>query len=274
MLTMVTTPHGIQAWEPESAADLAHFHSIPWCAAILSRPGVRPYRNSLPGGPAGRGCDPLLGGFMARGTDGVLRHASLLAEPGVFPDLDRDRDRDSRNGEGTTASSSSPPSSSREHQQQHANSNNSNTSSGNPFSQHLDLYTLGPALHGVPRTLHGGVLCMLLDASCGRAGFMHRGRDGDGDGDDPGEMGAYTSYTNTRFLRPGVMDGDGGTLTVLVRTQVSARLSLMLGDGKRRGGKGREKMTVLGSVEGEGGKVFAVAESEIVEKAWKQMVML
>ncbi|KAI0595457.1 hypothetical protein F4775DRAFT_595243 [Biscogniauxia sp. FL1348] len=125
--TLNTSPTAIRAFEPESLPAWSHFTSIPWCAALLSRPDLRPYTADLPVPTAA--ADPVLSGILARpGAGGVLHHVSLLA--------------------GGTAS----------------------------FPHHFDLYTLGPALAGapLPPALHGGVLCLLVDAACGRVGFMHR----------------------------------------------------------------------------------------------------
>ncbi|KAI1635328.1 hypothetical protein F4809DRAFT_642567 [Biscogniauxia mediterranea] len=182
-----TTPTAILAFEPESLPDWTHFSSIPWCAALLSRPGVRPYTADLPGRGRGRRADPLLGGTLARpsSTSGVLHHVSLL----LLADAD-------------AGSSSS-------------------------FPQHFDLYTLGPGLAGVPLpgrpALHGGAMCLIVDATCGRVGFMHRFYGGEEEQRKEGKegkegvvvVGAYTAYTNTRFRRPAVMDGPGGTLTLV-----------------------------------------------------------
>ncbi|KAL7622894.1 hypothetical protein AAE478_006573 [Parahypoxylon ruwenzoriense] len=125
----------------------------------------------------------------------------------------------------------------------------------NAFPVHLDILTLGPALQGIPRTTHGGVLALLFDAVCGRVGYLHR---------DPA-LQAYTAHTNTRFLRPLIAPSSAGEpgsdkegqVTVLVRSQICARET-------REG-----RLVVRATVEGEGGTVYAVAESMLVERMWK-----
>ncbi|KAI1484678.1 hypothetical protein F5X96DRAFT_692170 [Biscogniauxia mediterranea] len=246
--TFNTTPTAILAFEPESLPDWTHFSSIPWCAALLSRPGVRPYTADLPGGC--RHADPLLGGTLARSPSStVLHHVNLLDA---------------------------------------AESAGDDSSSSVPFPQHFDLYTLGPGLAGVPLpgrpALHGGAACLLVDATCGRVGFMHRFYDGGGGGEEEqGEgkgkgkegkeekegvamVGAYTAYTNTRFHRPAVMDGPGGTLTLVLRTRVCG-VGTEGGKGSK-GKRGKRGLLVRASVEGEGGKVYATGESEVVVRVW------
>ncbi|KAI5925129.1 hypothetical protein F4810DRAFT_708931 [Camillea tinctor] len=172
-----TAPTAILSFDPESPQDWSHFLSIPWCATLLSRPGLRPYTADLP--TPGRTSDPVVGGILARGGSGVLNHVSLL-----------DLESSGGGGHGERPQ----------------------------FPQHIDLYTLGPALAGVPLpvpVLHGGVACLLVDAAAGRVGYMHRfcaRAQPEGGG---ALVGAYSKHTDTRFRRPALMDGPGGTLTLV-----------------------------------------------------------
>ncbi|XXH04266.1 hypothetical protein Hte_010680 [Hypoxylon texense] len=283
-------PHAILSWTPAddiAASHLAHFRSVPWLADIISLDGVRPYTADLLAGVTRAtqpGRDPVLDGILAR-DGGVLRHIYLVARPGILAPV-------SRQLRGRGAITLSPKGGNNEsgekhHPKQKLKKNDSVSEytdqeecySGSdapkgklegkgeaqvgecPFRRdeddafpiHLDILTLGPALQGIPHTTHGGVLTMLIDAICGRVGFMHR--------DPRGQI--YSAYTNVQFLRPIIAPSTpaGGNqaeeVTVLVRTQISAK--------KTRGGK----MIIRASVEGERGVVYAVGESMVVEKVWK-----
>ncbi|KAI0012537.1 hypothetical protein F4779DRAFT_614507 [Xylariaceae sp. FL0662B] len=266
---VTTTPQSIRAWKPESAADLAHFRSVPWLADVIDRPGVRAYQMESPvrpnpGDPPGRaGVDPVLDGTLA-GVDAVRRHVTLLAgTPEAAPrvasagaavkrgDLwcsglslrgssagaGAGTDDDNRTGDNSNKRGG--PGEKAQRQQEKGEEKGEE----NAFPTHLDVVTLGAALSGVPRTLHGGVMTLLLDAVCGRVGYMHR--------DPRGQV--YTAYTNVTFARPLIYGPDAdAAVTVLVRARVC----------ETRG----PRMVVRASVEGEGGRVYAVAESAVVEK--------
>lgn len=123
----------------------------------------------------------------------------------------------------------------------------------NPYLMHLTFYTLSPALCGVPRTIYGGVITTICDTDYGRLGIIHR---------DPADKG-YTMYTNTRFVKPIILD-DNDQAIVVVESQLSHR-RLPPEDRKRR-----RRMLVLASVEGPDGKVYATAESVLMETPWKE----
>ncbi|KAI0179562.1 hypothetical protein GGR52DRAFT_570441 [Hypoxylon sp. FL1284] len=224
----VKESHAILSWTPadeQAVAHLEQYRLVPWLADVINLDGVRPYTADLLAGVTTAtkpGLDPVLGGILAR-DGGVSRHICLMAAPGVLPPVGR-----KMRGRGAAK-----------------------LNIEDDF--HLDILTLGLALQGIPHTLHGGVLTMLVDAICGRVGLMHR--------DPRGQT--YSGYTNVRFLRP-IMASSVPTngsqaeeVTVLVRTQISAE--------KTRGGR----MVVRASIEGEGGVVYAVGESLVVEKVWK-----
>lgn len=68
------------------------------------------------------------------------------------------------------------------------------------------------------------------------------------------DKGVYTVYTNVRFLKP-VIIGQDGTITVLLRCQISCRRTV-----------GR-KIIILASIEGHDGSLYATAESMLIERA-------
>ncbi|KAI0482606.1 hypothetical protein GGR56DRAFT_620765 [Xylariaceae sp. FL0804] len=214
----------ILRWEPDSQTDYEYFRRIPWCDRTISLPGVRAYKGTIPIGTT-RGMDPVIHGFMM-GEGGILHSVSLLAEPNVFPEL------------GATSMSPTVHDPARQSKQQPV------VTSGYPT--HIDIFHLGPALHGVPRTIYGGVLALLADGVCGKTAYMHR---------DP-KLQVYTAYTSVRFAKPLVTD-KAGTATVLVKSQVSTRST-------------QGKILVVSSFEGPEGVIYATAESMLVEKAWKE----
>ncbi|KAI4862982.1 hypothetical protein F4820DRAFT_428603 [Hypoxylon rubiginosum] len=288
--------HAVLSWTPAddiAAAHLDHFRSVPWLADIISLDGVRPYTADLLAGVTTAtqpGCDPVLDGILAR-DGGVSRHICLLAGFGILPPVGRQlRERgavdpsvkrgNENNGEkhylkrkqienvkrgkknelaskctdrGERCSGSNARKAKLEGDGR-VDESPFRRDEDDDFPIHLDILTLGPALQGIPHTTHGGVLTMLIDATCGRVGFMHR--------DPRGQT--YSAYTNVRFLRPIIApstpasgDQEEEEVTVLVRTQISAK--------ETRGGK----MIIRASVEGDGGVVYAVGESMVVEKVWK-----
>ncbi|KAI0533360.1 hypothetical protein GGR58DRAFT_521612 [Xylaria digitata] len=226
------TVHSILAWESESEADLHFFQNIPWCAEIINMPGVRAYRGDYPPRRE-RGMDPVIHGFMFR-EGGVLRYSSFLAEPGVLPAPDANQAKGLPSGKFVPTPS-----------QQELSS--VVTALQGEYPIHIDILTLGQGLYGFPRTIHGGILCLLADGICGKAAFMHR---------NPANQ-MYTAYTNTRFIKPMVI-GQDGTITIMMKTQIS-RLRTTEG-----------KIVVITRFEGPGGLVYATAESMVMEKIWKE----
>ncbi|KAI1769362.1 HotDog domain-containing protein [Hypoxylon sp. FL1150] len=146
--------------------------------------------------------------------DGILHHSAFVAEPGAISGPDSDDRLPSK--ESILAQEAYPV--------------------------HLELYTLSSSLCGVPRRVHGGVICLLFDGATAMAAIAHQ---------DPDDSRA-TAYTNVRFLKP-VMIGEDGTATVLIKCQIS-----------RRRPAGR-KIIVLASMEGPDGSLYATAESLIIE---------
>ncbi|KAI1336114.1 hypothetical protein F5Y15DRAFT_219331 [Xylariaceae sp. FL0016] len=298
-------PHSILSLTPEVAADWSYFSSVPWIAerlglsyqrtsSSLSSPlggggggggesPVTPYTVDLPVNAPGRPGDTVLGGWMA-GERALGRHVSLLVSvppPGSGsedrlglteglegPGLEKGSEKGIDTETGTSAEvmegSPSPPGAGL---RKDGGPEVDGGEDRSPYPAHIDLFTLGPALNGIPSTLHGGVLTLLVDACCGRVGYMHRDAGGQ----------AYTKYTNTRFLRPAMADGEG-VVTVMVRTRVCAV----------RGWKGQGEMVIRCVVEGvrsrkgggglkSGGDgdaewervVYAVGESCVVERMWR-----
>lgn len=253
---VVVTPHAILDWKPESESAWEHYLSVPRCAQIITNPRVKPYRSDYPPRLSPSAPDPFIHGILSR-EGGLSQYLSCMAEAGVFPALDSNPDLDlaARDGEVATATvdktstkallplpgrpilSASPtpdlaaPSSALPE---------------NPYPIHLDFYTIGPAVQGVPNTVHGGATTALFDAMCGKAAFLHR--------DPTGQL--YTAYTNTRFRKPIVMHGTTSVI-VLLKSQISHRLS-----------KGK-KIVVLGTIESPEGKVYATCESMCIETHWK-----
>ncbi|KAF2972301.1 hypothetical protein GQX73_g1320 [Xylaria multiplex] len=238
--------HSILAWEPESEADLQFFQNIPWCAEIIKMPGVRAYRGDYPPRRE-RGMDPVIHGFNYRRPkrryltskvtvfreEGILRYGSFLAEPGVLPTHDVNQSEGLPSGKSVSTPSQREPRS-------------AVTASQGEYPIHIDIFTLGQALYGFPRTIHGGILCLLADGICGKTAFLHR--------NPVNQM--YTAYTNTRFIKPMII-GQDGTITIMMKTQIS-RVRTTEG-----------KIVVITRFEGPGGLVYATAESMVMEKIWK-----
>ncbi|KAI1119838.1 hypothetical protein F5Y10DRAFT_290866 [Nemania abortiva] len=230
---VVTTVHSVIAWEPESEADLRFFQTIPWCAEIINQHGVKPYRGDFPRRHE-RGMDPVIHGFMFR-DGGVLKSGSFLAEPGVL----RVHHPHSRRIAGTV---SGDPVTASSHQEPPLPL----IASKSDYPVHIDVFTLDEGLTGFSKTIYGGVIALLADGVCGKVAFMHR---------DPTNQ-LYTVYTNTRFVKPMIVDQDG-TITIVVKTQIC---SLQTSEGK---------ILAIASFEGPGGIVYATAESMCREGIWK-----
>jgi acyl-coenzyme A thioesterase PaaI-like protein len=254
---MVTnSPHSILEWKPESKSALEYYQSVPWCAQIISDPRIRPYRADYPNRPSPVGSDPFLHGILSR-EGGLSRYLSFMAEAGVFPALDLDTERDpvARGREATsgtldkTNTKTQFPLPSRPILSASPTPDLPSPFPGlpeNPYPIHLDFYTFGPATHGIPNTIHGGALTAILDGVLGKVAFLHRSP----------KAQIYSAYTNVRFLKPLVTDATG-SVTVLFKSQISYRLS-----------KGKN-IIALGTVESSTGKVYATAESMLVETQWK-----
>ncbi|ORY62342.1 uncharacterized protein BCR38DRAFT_238140 [Pseudomassariella vexata] len=244
---MVLAAH-IDNWLPTSQPDLDYFKSLSWCNDILSNPGARPYSvdyTKYTNRPT-RGGDHFVCSNFFR-EDCISRHLSLLLEPGALPALDKTSEPRPKaqlqvpniplpSRPVLTASPTADMASPTAVQE-------------NPFPIHVDLYTLGPDLIGVPHTIHGGLVTALIDGNTGRVGHLHR---------DLKKQG-YSAYTNVRFLKPMVTD-DTDHLDIMIKCQISSRLS-----------EGR-KAVVLASVEGPGGVVYATGEAMIVETLWKERI--
>ncbi len=197
---MVGKPvHSILSWEPESREDLKYFRTIPWCSKIVSSPNIRPYQVTSPL-RCDRGPDPVIHGFMFR-QGGVLRHASLLADPGTIPSL-HVVDKPVIGGPGE------------EKPDQNTRLASLETTAEEEYPVHVDIFTFGDSLQAVPGTIHGGVLTLLADGVCGKTAWMHR---------DPLKQ-VYTAYTNVRFIKP-LLFGPDGTVTTVMKTQVIQELS-------------------------------------------------
>ncbi|KAK6836789.1 hypothetical protein PG987_007284 [Apiospora arundinis] len=146
----------------------------------------------------------------------------------------------------------------------------------NPFPQHVNFYTIGADLTGIPQTVHGGVIAMLIDSAFAQLGFVHSGPRGQ----------FYSGFTNVRFLRPLIVSelpspkqrqqaqdqSDRGSVgssssvgslgsvaNVVVRAQINSIATK----------EGDNKMHVLAQVETDGGIVCAIGEGLVVEKVWK-----
>ena len=234
---VVQEPQNILAWEPESAAALRHFESTAWCGKLLRQPGLRLFRVQYDRRKP-RGWDPVVHGLLAEpaATGEGVRHflSGMLVPATAAPALDR-------------AGAAGPEplyggGARRPH---------------NPFPQHVSFYALGPGLAGHSRTVHGGVIALLVDSAFAQLGFVH-GR--------PGTR-FYSAYTNTRFARPVLLpyvaaDGEDRRMEdvpgvdVVVRAQVDSR----------RTREGDRKIFVLARVEGEDGVVYATGEGLLIEK--------
>ncbi|GAW17949.1 hypothetical protein ANO14919_074180 [Xylariales sp. No.14919] len=229
---VAVTVHNVLAWEPESEADLRFFESIPWCARILNSPGVSAYRVDFHYRTE-RGMDPVIHGFMFRGR-GILKYNSFLADVGALRPHDPKQSVEIDPGSLVSCAS-------------HLEVQSAVDISKSQYPVHIDIFTLGQDLPGFPRTIHGGVIALLADGLCARVAHMHR---------DPANQ-IYTAYTNTRFIKPMITSDDDGTITILVKAQIS---QLKSAEGK---------IVVMASFEGPGGIVYATAESMIIENVWK-----
>ncbi|KAK8116418.1 uncharacterized protein PG998_004699 [Apiospora kogelbergensis] len=247
---VVACPQRILAWKPESDEALEYFCSIDWCRDILVTPGLDLFkcdyvhRKHL-------GWDPVVSGILARRDVAGVRHfLSSIVRPGVLPPLNQSRNMSSHH-----------------------------PSPGNPFPQHINFYTIGADLAGIPNTAHGGIIALLIDSVFAQLGFLHSNL----------QKQFYSSFTNVRFLRPLILPKSpavalrkttmfgsesntsdakpsssdtrhlGGVATVIVRAQIDSIKTK----------EGDDKMHVFAQVETGGGMVCAVGEGLIVEKIWK-----
>ncbi|KAK6859202.1 hypothetical protein PG995_005055 [Apiospora arundinis] len=256
---VVAAPQRILAWEPESAEALQYFHSIDWCRHVLNMPGLLQFKCDYQNRKT-NGWDPVVSGVLARpDIAGVRYFLSAIADPDTFPPLDHPLN----NNKAPFASTPRP------------DQYNENGTT-NPFPQHVNFYTIGADLTGIPQTVHGGVIAMLIDSAFAQLGFLHS--------DPRGQF--YSGFTNVRFLRPLIVpelpppeqrqqardQSDrgsvgspssvgslGGVANVVVRAQIDS-LATKEGDNK---------MHVLAQVETDGGIVCAIGEGLVVEKVWK-----
>ncbi|KAF2965608.1 hypothetical protein GQX73_g7968 [Xylaria multiplex] len=232
---MVTTSvSSVLAWEADCDSDLQYFRSLSWSAPIISKPEVRPYKAESPFRTR-RGMIPVVNSFMFH-KGGLLRHVSLVAPANVttfastlsdvsaphLPELPTASKRRIR-----TLGSLSPR-------------------GAEEYPIHLDFLTLGPALHGPPRTVHGGVLSLLADGICAKTAWMHK---------DPLKQ-IYTARIQIQFLKPAILD-DGDTISILAKSRIVQHLT------------GLGKIVVIAQFEGSQGDVYATAESLLLERSWR-----
>lgn len=234
---VVQEPQNILAWEPESTAALQYFESTAWCGELLRQPELRLFCVQYEGRKP-RGWDPVVHGLLAeRNTtgesegEGVLHFLSGMLVPTdttttAIPALD--------SVGGGPAPALYGGGARRPH---------------NAFPQHVNFYALGRGVAGHLRTVHGGVLALLVDSAFAQLGFVH-GR--------PGTR-FYSAYTNTRFVRPVMLPGDDEA-SPAVEVVVSAQVD------SRRTREGDRKIFVLARVEGADGVVFVTAEGLLVGK--------
>ena len=170
---VVKEPQNILAWEPESVAALRYFESKAWCGGLLRRPELRLFRVRYAGRKQ-RGWDAVVHGLLAEppapcaGVRHFLSGTMVSTGAATAPALD----------DGAACPAPLYGGGAR---RPHS-----------PFPQHVSFYTLGPGLAGHPRTVHGGVIALLVDSAFAQLSFVH-GR--------PGTR-FYSAYTNTRFVWP------------------------------------------------------------------------
>ncbi|KAH8660254.1 hypothetical protein BX600DRAFT_467469 [Xylariales sp. PMI_506] len=235
----LTALRGVLAWTTETPEDDEHFRSIPWTNKLLSTPGVRVFRPDFPGRPA-RGPDPMIHGILCR-EGGISHYACLIAEPGVLPPLQT-----------RSSADIAVPVATRIQQSDNSSAKSMATvPPGQPtlstaVPMHLDLYTVGSALYGVPNTIHGGLAAVLCDMAFVKVVWVES---------KPGSN-YYSKHTNVEFVRPMVTDADG-SLTLIVKAQLNPLLST------------EKKLVIIGSVEGVDGMVYVRAQGMVVNSSWK-----
>ncbi|KAK8079196.1 hypothetical protein PG994_003003 [Apiospora phragmitis] len=286
---VLAKPQRILAWEPESEEAFEYFSTIHWYRRhLITYPELRPFKVDYANRKA-HGWDPVVSGLLARPDAAGIRHfLSTLADPGQLPQLDHplnaaqalgltattggDVDRVNKTRLYAATVPPTPP-------------------GPNPFPQHVNFYTLGADLAGIPTPAFA------------QLGFVHA--------DPRGQF--YSAFTNVRFLRPIIIppapaltttttqqqqqqqqgsplssaaaaatvvggnqsdSGQGGVANVIVRAQIDSIATK----------EGDDKMHVMAQVETEGGVICAIGGGlgcgEVVEKLhlkycdWKRRVHL
>ncbi|KAK8859222.1 Verlamelin biosynthesis protein B [Apiospora arundinis] len=263
---VVAAPQRILAWEPESAEALQYFQSIDWCRHVLNAPGLLQFKCDYQNRKT-NGWDPVVSGILARpDIAGVRYFLSAIADPDTFPPLEHPLNNNK-------APFASTP---------RADQHNEN-GTFNPFPQHVNFYTIGSDLTGIPQTVHGGVIAMLIDSAFAQLGFVHS--------DPHGQF--YSGFTNVRFLRPLIVP-DTSTIQPPLASETArsvgnqrdsghANLSPLMSDtlvgvanvivraqiNSIATKEGDMKMHVLAHVETGCGTVCAIGEGLVVEKVWK-----
>lgn len=311
---VVAKPQRILAWEPESQEAFEHFSNIDWCRHLLSTPGIHLFKCDYVNRKA-YGWDPVVSGILAgRGAAGIQHFLSALAAPGTFPPLDTRLNAASAYGIRPALSAASEVLRNRTRLLM---MNESKIRTGipqppkpqvwndDPFPQHINFYSIGADLAGIPHTVHGGIVTLLVDSAFAQLGFVHA---------DP-HVQFYSAFTNVRFLRPLLIPPPGpqqqkeqqdydadrshlvsGTATVANSTHSSLSGSTKIGGNYHGPGdglfgnsagsgmatvivraqidslvtkEGEAKMHVLAQVETAGGMVCAIGEGLLIEKVWK-----
>lgn len=266
---VVRDPHSILAWQPESTTALEYFTSIAWCKKILDDPSVRQYQCNYIN-RATHAWDPVIGGILsAQGGGGVFHYLTMLVSKDAqavgnsitkstleaAPSVYSTEESGILTETSTTSSSPAPPKPKTRHDTVLRQSS-ALCADADRFPQHIDLYSLGPALTGLPNILHGGVIALVIDSAFGKLGMMHA--------DLTGQF--YSAYTNIRFRKPLLLQVAteksriaSKNVTVMVKSQVDGRLTKA----------GSKKIYVVASVEGPDGIVYATGEGLLIEKTVK-----
>lgn len=310
---VIAIPQRILAWEPESQEALEYFSNIDWCRHLLSTPGIHLFRCDYVNRKA-HGWDPVVSGILARRDAAGIQHfLSALAAPGTFPPLETRLNAAAALGMRPALSATSEALRNR---MRVLAANLSKAPKGihkpprlefgsdDPFPQHVNFYALGAGLAGIPHTVHGGVVALLIDSAFAQLGFVHA---------DP-RVQFYSAFTNVRFLRPLVIPPPtpqqqkeqqeydmywshlvSGTATLVNSSDSSSGNTVVDGGDRHAPGgifrpsggggvatvivraqidsqatkEGHAKMRVLAQVETEDGKVCALGEGLLVEKIWK-----
>ncbi|KAK7912116.1 hypothetical protein PG985_014597 [Apiospora marii] len=306
---VVARPQRILEWGPESLEALDYFSNIDWCRHLLSTPGIHLFKCDYANRKA-HGWDPVVSGLLARRDAAGIQHfLSALAAPGALPPLETRLNAASAYGLRPALSATSEALRNRMRvlitdQSKVPRPLKPDIGNDDPFPQHVNFYALGADLAGIPHTVHGGVIALLIDSAFAQLGFVHA---------HP-RVQFYSAFTNVRFLRPLMIPPStpqqqkeqqeynaywshlvSGAATLANSPESSAGGSTQGGGdnhapggvfGQNRGGdianvivraqidslatkQGDAKMHVLAQVETDDGKVCAIGEGLLVEKMWK-----
>ncbi|KAK7964309.1 hypothetical protein PG996_008002 [Apiospora saccharicola] len=311
---VVAKPQRVLVWGlPESQEAFEYFSNIDWCRHLLSTPGLHLFKLNYQNRKA-HGWDPVVSGILARRDAAGIQHfLSTLGAPGTFPPLDTRLNAASAYGLRPALSATTEA---LQNKMRVLITDQSRCLMGvpkslepptidneDPFPQHVNFYALGTDLAGIPHTVHGGIIALLIDSAFAQLGFMHA---------DP-HVQFYSAFTNVRFLRPLIIPPPAprqqkeqqeyskywshlvsGAATVVNSPNRSSSGSTIVGDdrhvpvelfGQPGGGmatvivraqidslatkEGESKMHVLAQVETEGGVVCAIGEGLLLERIWK-----